>query len=261
MLLRRHGEFARVLLVSRAGRFRISRVFEEIASRRDLLSNTGVVELVWRLYFNPKRGTVRPGVAATDRPGTISRFAQVLQQLSLNYDLPGMTAQEIGDLLPREFDSWRRRANWDVTDARRNPRAPLAGRRVLFDGIAVGSTWRRAQLAELWGYRGTETLKQPLLAPRGFASLILFVGPDDPWEIEVVEEAPDPRTVRWTGDARRTVDRRLIAAIREERTVHVFRRPKESRTFTYLGPCRVLAHLPRTDGPSQFVLRLPPVGA
>jgi hypothetical protein len=38
------------------------------------------------------------------RSGGIRRFALVLQQLSLNYDLPALNAKQIADLLPREFE-------------------------------------------------------------------------------------------------------------------------------------------------------------
>ena len=149
ILVRKNGEYARALLTSRTGRFRISSVFEEVASRQDLISNPGVVELVWRLYFHPKRKTIRVGVAGQGRPGGIRRFALVLQQLSLNYDLPALNAKQIADLLPREFESWKRRANWEPVEipARQRGGAP----RVRFENIPVGSQWRRSHLAELWG--------------------------------------------------------------------------------------------------------------
>jgi hypothetical protein len=63
--------------------------------------------------------------------------------------------------------------------------------------------------------------------------------------------------VTWSGDAAHTVDKRLGAAEREARMVHVFRRPEPRRPFIYLGPFRIVAQTPGTDAPSEFVFRLP----
>ena len=249
--VRRNGEYARAMLFSRRGIYGIGTIFEQVAARQDLISNPAVVELVWRLYFNPKRKTPKAGVAGTHRSGGIRRFALVLQQLSLNYDLPGMTAQEIGNLLPAEFETWRRRANWSALEP---DTSGLPGRksRVKFDGIAIGSEWRRGALAEFWGYRAPEALNRPLLAPRDLGALVLFVGPTERWEAD-----PKEGTVTWSGDAAHTVDKRLGAAEREARMVHVFRRPEPRRPFIYLGPFRIVAQTPGTDAPSEFVFRLP----
>lgn len=249
--VRRNGEYARAMLFSRAGLHGIGTIFEQVAARQDLISNPAVVELVWRLYFNPKRKTPKAGVAGTHRPGGIRRFALVLQQLSLNYDLPGMTAQEIGGLLPSEFDTWRRRANWSALEPEATAGVPAGKPRVRFDGIVAGSEWRPGPLAELWGYRGPEALNRPLLAPRGLGALVLFVGPTERWEVN-----PKEGTVAWSGDAAHRVDKRLTVAVGESRPVHVFRRPEPRRPFVYVGPCRVLAHSLRTDAPSEFVFGL-----
>jgi len=41
------------------------------------------------------------------RPGNLRRLIAVIQQLDFNYDLYGMRAGEILQLLPPEFDAWR----------------------------------------------------------------------------------------------------------------------------------------------------------
>lgn len=104
----RHGTHARVLLISPLGGIKDTRVLSELAYRQDLISNRSVVELASHFYWNPKRMGLRPGTASKRRPGSVQRFALVLQQLSLNYDLPEMSARQIADLLPAEFDDWKR---------------------------------------------------------------------------------------------------------------------------------------------------------
>lgn len=253
ILVRKNGEYARALLTSRTGRFRISSVFEEVASRQDLISNPGVVELVWRLYFNPKRKTIRVGVTGQGRAGGIRRFAVVLQQLSLNYDLPALTARQIADLLPREFEPWKRRANWEPVAAPGRSRGP--GPRVQFDGIAVGSQWRRTQLAELWGYGDMHALRATLIAPRGQALLILFITGGDATAAEPVT-ATSESSFLWKEALPRPTVRRLTRAAKDETPVHLFRRSQASTAFIYMGKSHVGTLTACTDGAYEVEFRL-----
>ncbi len=45
--------------------------------------------------------------ASPSRPGNLRHLIAVIQQLDFNYDLYGMRAEEILQLLPAEFDAWR----------------------------------------------------------------------------------------------------------------------------------------------------------
>lgn len=104
-LYRLHGEHARVLLhppVYQHGRF----IFD-LDYRRDLLTNRGLIEVVDRLYWNPKTKRPKRGAASDAQPGGLRRLIALAEQLDLNYDLYGMNAQEIEELLPAEFLAWR----------------------------------------------------------------------------------------------------------------------------------------------------------
>ncbi|HEX9161415.1 MAG TPA: hypothetical protein VF980_06870 [Thermoanaerobaculia bacterium] len=103
-LYRLHGDRARVLLhpaVHQHGRF----IFD-LDYRRDLLTNRGLIEVADQLYWNARTNRVKRGAASDGRPGSLRRLIAVAQQLELNYDLYGMSAQEIRALLPPEFESW-----------------------------------------------------------------------------------------------------------------------------------------------------------
>lgn len=115
-----HGVYAKVLLISPRGGIKDTRVLSELSYRRDLISNKSVVELAWLLYFNQRKGALRVGAASERRPGSVQRFALVLLQLSLNYDLPAMTAHQIAHLLPDEFAPWKQRAKLDGPAHRAN---------------------------------------------------------------------------------------------------------------------------------------------
>jgi hypothetical protein len=103
--LKLHGKNARLLLypaVHQHGRFLF-----DLASRRDLMANRGLMELVDRLYWNPRTNRPKRGASSENQPGNLRRLIAVAQQLDFNYDLYGMHAQEIATLLPeREFASW-----------------------------------------------------------------------------------------------------------------------------------------------------------
>ena len=104
-LYRLHREHARVLLhpaVHQHGRFIFSLDFS-----RDLLTNRGLIEAADRLYWNAKTNRPKRGAAGDVRPGNLRRLIAVAQQLDLNYDLYGMSAVEILEVLPAEFDAWR----------------------------------------------------------------------------------------------------------------------------------------------------------
>lgn len=100
-----HGEHARLLLypaVHQHGAF-----VYDLGFRRDLITNRGLIEAIDLLYWDPKRRRPKRGATTTSRPGNLRRLITVVQQLDFNYDLYGMRAGEILQLLPAEFDAWR----------------------------------------------------------------------------------------------------------------------------------------------------------
>jgi hypothetical protein len=78
-----------------------------IASRPSLVTCPAVVGAATRLYYEQAKGRNRPGLNARD-PGSPRRFADILQQLDLTWDLYSLTTQQLLDLLPPEFDEFRR---------------------------------------------------------------------------------------------------------------------------------------------------------
>lgn len=100
-----HGDRARLLLypaVHEHGAF-----IYNLGFRRDLITNRGLIEAIDILYWDAKRGRPKRGATTSSRAGNLRRLIAVLQQLDFNYDLYGMTAPEILELLPSEFDVWK----------------------------------------------------------------------------------------------------------------------------------------------------------
>jgi hypothetical protein len=85
---------------------------EQLASRQEIITNRGIIAAANALYFDAKNNRFKRGGQTREKPGTLRRFIEVLDQLSLNYDLYAfheLGPQQLLDLLPREFDKWRPR--------------------------------------------------------------------------------------------------------------------------------------------------------
>jgi hypothetical protein len=106
-MVRWHGEGARVLLSLPLHRH--GEIMEQVASRNEFIENPGVIGALDRLYYDVDRECLKKGVTNRNRPGSLKRFVDVVQQLDLTYDLFSMTGREIVSLLPPEFDAWEPR--------------------------------------------------------------------------------------------------------------------------------------------------------
>lgn len=78
---------------------------EELASRQHLIANSAVMKAATRLYVGADQKHKR-GVARKNRGG-VRRFAAVLMQFDLTYDLYQIDAADLIELLPPEFDEFK----------------------------------------------------------------------------------------------------------------------------------------------------------
>lgn len=83
-----------------------SQFLHELATRQNLITNRGILEAAYALYFNDAAQSPKRGSLMKNSPGTLYRFIDVVQQLDLTYDLYSMTGEQILPLLPSEFDRW-----------------------------------------------------------------------------------------------------------------------------------------------------------
>lgn len=97
---RENPERARVLLCGPL--YSPGEVSEQILSRQELVTNRAVVELATRLYYDPAQKKLKRGTAAKG-PGSIRRYADVLNQFDVTWDLYAMDADGVAKLLPKEF--------------------------------------------------------------------------------------------------------------------------------------------------------------
>lgn len=77
-------------------------VYEQLASRKFLITSRAVVTVATELYLNESTGGLKRG-AGGDGAGTPRRLGDVLQQFDKTYDLQAMMPGHLLELLPKEF--------------------------------------------------------------------------------------------------------------------------------------------------------------
>jgi hypothetical protein len=81
-------------------------IVEQIASRQEIVTNKAIVETATKLYVDaatkqPKRGAGGKGL------GSPRRFAEILNQFDVTWDLSVMDSSELISFLPNEFARFR----------------------------------------------------------------------------------------------------------------------------------------------------------
>jgi hypothetical protein len=81
-------------------------IVEQLASRQEIVTNSGVMACATRLYIDPENNRPKRG-AGSKGAGSPRRLADVLNQFDVTWDLYSLTPEGLLVLLPREFDRFR----------------------------------------------------------------------------------------------------------------------------------------------------------
>lgn len=82
-------------------------IVEQLASRQEIVTNKAIIQSATTLYFDPEAKKPRRG-AGGKGAGSPRRLADVLNQFDVTWDLYAMTAGDLLELLPREFERFRK---------------------------------------------------------------------------------------------------------------------------------------------------------
>lgn len=75
---------------------------------KDFSSSPGIIEVAKELYIDKKKKTYRRNYLGKG-PGSARRLATVIvKQWQMNYDVNMLTRDQVWELLPKEFDGWKR---------------------------------------------------------------------------------------------------------------------------------------------------------
>lgn len=82
---------------------------EQFASKQYIISNANLIEVIHRLYWDEKKNRPKTGAQSKSRHGYHRRLKKVFDQFELTYDIyNSMISDELLNLLPEEFDDWKR---------------------------------------------------------------------------------------------------------------------------------------------------------
>ncbi len=77
-------------------------IAEQLASRQEIVTNKAAMALATTLYINSATQRAKKGAAGRG-PGSARRFADVLNQFDLTWDLYSMKMDTMLKMLPNEF--------------------------------------------------------------------------------------------------------------------------------------------------------------
>ena len=80
----------------------------QLASRQELVTNPAIMEAATELYLQKPENRAKRGATSEKTPGSVFRFAAVLNQFDPVWDLYAMKKEQILNLLPSEFDRFRK---------------------------------------------------------------------------------------------------------------------------------------------------------
>ena len=101
-----HDNPERAMILLHSPLPRTGHFWYQLASRQELVTNGAIMDAATELYLG-QRGTKPKRGATSEIPGSVFRFAAVLNQLDTVWDLYAMKKQDILNLLPDEFDRFR----------------------------------------------------------------------------------------------------------------------------------------------------------
>jgi hypothetical protein len=88
--------------------YETSDFIDSFADKQYIISHKNIVEAIYKLYWDSNSDKAKRGTKTRTRPGHTRRFTTIIKQFELTYDIYSMTPDEILELLPSEFDDWKR---------------------------------------------------------------------------------------------------------------------------------------------------------
>jgi putative restriction endonuclease len=127
---------------------------------------------------------------------------------------------------------------------------------VSFDQLAIGKTYIRPYLAELWGYESYRAIARGVITPRYSNIIILFVTKIKQGSQTQYDDFIDGDLLFWQGEEKHGSDQRIIHAQENEDEIHLFYREIHHTHFIYMGKVFLQEHSLEENGPSEFIFSI-----
>lgn len=111
LLVSQHGEHARFMLSGPPDVH--GDVVEQLSNRQEVIGSKALIAAAAAMWWDEAGQTHRRGITNRNprKGGTVRRLIDVARQFRLTWDLDSMTPEQIVNLLPSEFDRWKRPAS------------------------------------------------------------------------------------------------------------------------------------------------------
>lgn len=101
-----HGEKSKIFLNSNV--YEISVFSRQISRNKYIVNSKELINVLYTLYWDEKESKLKTGYSNINQPGNVTRFPMILNQIMLTYDIFSLSEKEILDILPHEFDRWKK---------------------------------------------------------------------------------------------------------------------------------------------------------
>jgi putative restriction endonuclease len=124
---------------------------------------------------------------------------------------------------------------------------------VSFTNINIHQKYDRAELANLWGYDGTQGLKRGVITPASTNFIILFVTKEKAKGATQYNDYINGNILHWDGEEKHGSDSRILKTQHNDTDeIHLFYRDKARDKFTYYGLIKLIDAQLSDKQPSEF---------
>lgn len=124
---------------------------------------------------------------------------------------------------------------------------------VSFTNINIHQRYDREELANLWGYDGTQGLKRGVITPASTNFIILFVTKEKAKDATQYNDYINGNILHWDGEAKHGSDSRILKTQHNDTDeIHLFYRDKARDKFTYYGLIKLIDAQLSDKEPSEF---------
>ena len=240
----------------------------QLSSHPTWLGAKAVGELLYQIYWDHETNRPKRGGMSRVRPGALFHFIKVISQLERTYDIQGLQADALKELLPLSFHRWfpTQTSNHvsgsvmeaSVSEALSLPESDSA-RSFSTSGLKVGRLYSREVLASMWGYKSFHPLARGVVTPKSSDTIILFVsGGQSEVTSAGYNNSLTVNQLLWEGPRDHFAETRIISSKENRERIILFWRDTHRSDFSYKGDVELVSFELSRESPSRFVFQFKP---
>jgi len=238
----------------------------QLSSHPSWLGAKAVGEVLYQMYWEHDSGRPKRGGMSRVRPGALFHFIKVVSHLERTYDIQGLKAEALKELLPVAFHRWFSNQSLNLFSGRvmetSVPEAdfisePDSPQSFSTSGLEVGRLYSREALASMWGYKSFHPLARGVVTPKSSNTIILFVsGGENESANGGYNNALIGDQLFWEGPRDHFAESRIISSKSSADKIILFWRDVHRSDFSYKGEIEVASFELSQAEPSKFVFRV-----